>query len=83
MKSFHNIEKSAFRRFEYVGYAGGRVYRIRKTGFGHWEAIQSAGQFGVYDDQLKHGYFRAKGLEGMSRKLEELAALAKSLSDNA
>lgn len=73
MRSFHNIERSAFRRFEYVGYAGGRVFRIRKSGFGVWEAIDQAGQFGVGEDHAKHGYFRAKGLEAVSRKLEELA----------
>ena len=40
MRSLHNIEKSAFKRAEYVGYAAGRVYRIRKTGVGGWEAIE-------------------------------------------
>jgi hypothetical protein len=38
MECLPNIEKSAFRRFEYVGYAGGRVYRVRKHGCGGWEA---------------------------------------------
>lgn len=66
MKSFHNIEKSAFRRFEYVGYAAGRVFRIRKSGFGYWEAWQNEPGVGL-------PYFRAKGLEAVSAKLEELA----------
>jgi hypothetical protein len=30
--SLHNIEKSAFRKGEYVGYACGLVFHIRKDG---------------------------------------------------
>ena len=29
MRSFHNIDRSAFRPGEYVGYANGNTYRIR------------------------------------------------------
>jgi hypothetical protein len=32
MRDLHNIEKSGFRPGEYVGYRGGKVYRIRKGG---------------------------------------------------
>ena len=32
MKSLTNIEKSAFRPGEYVGYAGGLVFHIRRDG---------------------------------------------------
>ena len=32
MQSLSNIEKSAFRRGEYVGYAAGFVWHIRKDG---------------------------------------------------
>ena len=32
MQSLSNIEKSAFRRGEYVGYAAGLVWHIRKDG---------------------------------------------------
>jgi hypothetical protein len=39
MNYLPNIEKSAFKRFEYVGYGGGAVFRIRKNGLGNWEAI--------------------------------------------
>ena len=37
---YHNIEKSAFRRGEYVGYGGGKVWHIRKasTSYGTWAA---------------------------------------------
>lgn len=38
MKSFHNIEKSAFHRGEYVGYASGLVFRICRNGR-EWYAI--------------------------------------------
>ena len=41
MHAFHNIEKSAFNRGEYVGYAAGSVWRIKKTNstYGNWIAI--------------------------------------------
>lgn len=38
MKSFHNIEKSAFRHGEYVGYAYGLVFRIYRIKEG-WIAV--------------------------------------------
>lgn len=38
MKSFHNIEKSAFHRNEYVGYSCGVVFRIVRDGR-QWYAI--------------------------------------------
>ena len=39
MKSFRNIERSAFKRHAYIGYGGGKVWLIRKTGVGGWEAL--------------------------------------------
>ena len=38
--TMHNIEKSAFRRGQYVGYGGGKVWHIRKTNstYGNWIA---------------------------------------------
>ena len=41
----HNIEKSAFRRGEYVGYADGCVFRITRTNssYGNWCATVSHG----------------------------------------
>lgn len=38
MKSFPNIEKSVFRKGQYVGYGGGFVWRITKStsSFGVW-----------------------------------------------
>lgn len=35
---YDNIDSSAFKRGEYVGYGRGTVWRIRKTGR-EWEAI--------------------------------------------
>jgi len=37
MKSYPNIDKSAFHKGEYVGYASGLIFRIRK-GDGGWVA---------------------------------------------
>lgn len=37
MKNLHNIEKSYFHKGEYVGYACGLVFRVRK-GDGGWVA---------------------------------------------
>lgn len=37
MRSLPNIDKSAFRRGEYVGYGAGHVWRIRQTQFGGWK----------------------------------------------
>jgi hypothetical protein len=40
MKNLHNIEKSAFREGQYVGYGGGHVWRIRRSNssYGNWWA---------------------------------------------
>lgn len=40
MTSFNNIEKSAFHAGQYVGYSGGRVYRIKRSNstYGTWWA---------------------------------------------
>ena len=42
MQNMHNIEPSRFRRGEYVGYAGGTVWRITRVGRG-WCAVQRYG----------------------------------------
>ena len=56
----HNIEKSVLRRREYVGYGAGKVWRIRKTGFGGWEAYEQAGP----------AYRKAPTLDAMSSAIE-------------
>jgi len=38
MKNLHNIEKSVFRKGEYVGYTEGPTVRIRKQG-SYWLAV--------------------------------------------
>ena len=67
MKNLTNIEKSAFRKGEYVGYSGGKVYRISKSNssFGNWFAHNRDN----WNDQIF-----AFGLESMSKKLKEKAA---------
>lgn len=57
---YHNIEKSAFRLGEYVGYAGGKVYRIARMQRTHWMATEQNGS----------GVLRAGTLREISRKLE-------------
>jgi hypothetical protein len=58
-----NIEKSKFRRGEYVGYAGG-LWFIRKTNssYGNWIAR--------HRDNTRLSPIYAATLEDMSRKLE-------------
>jgi len=69
MKSYQNIEKSAFRKGEYVGYSEGKVYRISKTNssFGSWFAHNRDN----WNDQIF-----AFGLDSMSKKLQEKAVTA-------
>jgi hypothetical protein len=64
MRSYPNIDKSAFRKGEYVGYSEGKVYRISKSNssFGTWFAYNRDN----YNDQVF-----AFGLESMSKKLQE------------
>jgi hypothetical protein len=45
MTSFHNIEKSAFRKSEYVGYASGLVFRIAKCDGGWYAYAENAVRF--------------------------------------
>jgi hypothetical protein len=44
MQPFPNIEKSAFRRGEYVGYADG-VWRIARNFLGTWTAYKDTQSF--------------------------------------
>ena len=62
MKNYPNIERSAFRKGEYVGYSNGRVYHIRKSNssFGNWFAHNRDN----WNDQIF-----AFGLQSMSDKL--------------
>ncbi len=46
MKTHHSIEKSAFRKGEYIGYANG-AQRIRRGGLG-WETYALGSSAGVF-----------------------------------
>ena len=61
--NYPNIEKSAFRKGQYVGYCDGKVYHISKSNssFGTWFAYNRDD----YNDQIF-----AFGLAAMSEKLE-------------
>ena len=67
MKSFPNIEKSAFRKGEYVGYSNGKVFRITKTN-------SSYGTWAAHNRDNWNEQFFAFGLESMSKKLSEVKA---------
>jgi hypothetical protein len=61
--NYPNIEKSAFRKGEYIGYCEGRIYHISKSNssFGTWFAYNRDD----YNDQIF-----AFGLAAMSEKIE-------------
>jgi hypothetical protein len=67
MKNYPNIEKSAFRKGEYIGYSQGKVFHISKTNssFGTWFAFNRDN----YNDQVF-----AFGLASMSEKLSQVTA---------
>lgn len=65
MKNYLNIEKSAFRKGEYVGYANGKVFKITKSNssFGNWHAANRDN----WNEQLF-----AFGLAALSEKLSKI-----------
>jgi hypothetical protein len=69
MITYHNIEKSAFRAGEYVGYAGD-VWRIRKCGYGGWEARRDK----VPNTPRDPLYLRTRTLREMSAELARIAS---------
>ena len=72
MKSFHNIEKLAGKP-HYTGYAGGAIFRIRKSGANNkdrtWEAYHSTGPCNVV-------MFYGATLEEVSARLDDIAKRA-------
>jgi len=60
-----NIEKSAFRKSEYVGYASGRVYRIMRDDRG-WYALNR-------DGTDAGSYLHRRTLKEMSAALADVA----------
>lgn len=65
----HNIEKSAFRKGQYVGYSGCNTWRINKTNssFGNWCATTE-------NSRMPHMF--SFTLREMSSKLETVEAWA-------
>lgn len=65
MKNYYNIEKSAFRHGEYVGYGGGKVWHISKSSssFGNWYA---------HEQNNVNNKIYAFGLKSMSDKLASI-----------
>lgn len=72
MRNLLNIEKSGFHRGQYVGYAGGRVFRITRghSSLGKWRAF-NAGRAPAGENLN----FYADTLEQLSAKLATLPAL--------
>lgn len=68
MRSLSNIEASGFHRGEYVGYGGGKVWRIRETLFGGWKWAAH-----VPKDNATATLY-ADRLEDMSKRLTKLDA---------
>jgi len=69
---YSNIEKSAFRRGEYVGYAAGCVWRIQRcnSSYGNWYAYPTHG------DDANRWFtvpMAAHTLRALSQKLAALA----------
>lgn len=67
MKSFSNIEPSAFHKGQYVGYGGGLVWRITKStsSFGNWSARPN---------EVTHGASAARVPTLFAMRLEEMPA---------
>jgi hypothetical protein len=70
VKNYQNIEKSAFHKGEYVGYALGTVWRIRKTNsvYGSWIATS---RDIIKNNVYSHNAY-ANRLSDMSGKLAAL-----------
>lgn len=69
MLSLHNIEKSAFRRGEYVGYGNG-VWRVARASSYTWRAVRLDGRPGA-------PVYRERTLAALSRRLADYAAAVK------
>jgi len=69
----HNIEKSAFNRGEYVGYAAGYVFRVERSNssFGNWIAYLA--KFNPVNPWLSNRIFYGFTLVDMGKKLEAYA----------
>ena len=72
-KSFYNIEKSAFHKGEYVGYAAGYVFRITKahSSYGNWSARLA--RYNPVNPRLSNRIFYAFRLSDLSDQLDAFA----------
>ena len=69
MKNLHNIEKSGFRKGEYVGYAGGVVWEIKRDSCNFWKAQpQAVGN--RYSAEIMAARLYSETLWELSTKLE-------------
>jgi len=62
MKNYPNIEKSAFRKGEYVGYCEGRIYHIKRSKNTFWT-------WAAYDCENSSDQIVSFNLAEMSKKL--------------
>lgn len=60
----HNVEKSKFRKGEYIGYGGGAVWHIRNYGKGNWKATPQGNN--------SHKVFTCATLRDVSAQLDTL-----------
>jgi hypothetical protein len=69
----HNIEKSAFNRGEYVGYAAGYVFRVERSNssFGNWTARLA--RFNPVNPRLSNRIFYGFTLVDMGKQLDGFA----------
>ena len=66
MQNLPNIEKSAFRHGEYVGYGGGNVWKIKRDpSSGWWRMVAQ------YPQLLNAGNYSARTLRLLSDKLAQ------------
>ena len=68
-----NIEKSAFRKGEYVGYAAGYVFRIVKSNssFGNWHA--QLARYNPVNPRLSNRFFYGFTLAQLSKRLDDFS----------
>jgi len=80
-----NIEKSAFNRGEYVGYAAGYVFRIVKSNssFGNWQA--QLARYNPVNPRLSNRFFYGftlaqlgDRLNDFSKEIEKIAIVEKT-----
>jgi len=69
----YNIEKSAFRKGEYVGYAAGYVFRVVKSNssFGNWQA--QLARYNPVNPRLSNRIFYGFTLAQLSERLDDFA----------